>query len=117
MGLLLPAKQYEQAVATRIPYELGQAYLSARQGANAAEEFEEVLDHRGWEGWELLAPLAQLGLARAYAMEGDRDEARKAYDEFFGMWKDADPEIPIFRQAKAEYKKLIASPPGSAYTQ
>jgi eukaryotic-like serine/threonine-protein kinase len=91
--------------------------LSARQGAKAAEEFEEILDHRGWEDWELLAPLAQLGLARAYAMEGDRDEARKAYDEFFGMWKDADPEIPIFRQAKAEYKKLIASPPGSAYTQ
>jgi DNA-binding winged helix-turn-helix (wHTH) protein/tetratricopeptide (TPR) repeat protein len=112
VDLLLPAEQYEQAVATDIPYELAQAYLAAGQGAKAAAEFEKILDHYGWEDWELFAPLAQLGLARAYAMQGDRDNSRKAYDDFFTMWKDADPDIPILRQARAEYKKLTTT--GSA---
>jgi DNA-binding winged helix-turn-helix (wHTH) protein/tetratricopeptide (TPR) repeat protein len=109
VDVLLPAEQYEQAVATDIPYELGQAYLTAGQGAKAAAEFEKIIDHRGWEDWELFAPLAQLGLARAYAMHGDRNESRKAYGEFFTTWKDADPDIPILRQAKAEYEKLTAT--------
>jgi hypothetical protein len=56
----------------------------------------------------LFAPLAQLGLARAYALQRDREDGRKAYEDFFTTWKDADPEIPILRQAKAEYKKLTA---------
>jgi len=110
VDLLLPAVQYEQAVATDIPYELAQAYLTAGQGAKAASEFVKILDHRGWEDWELFAPLAQLGLARAYAMQDDRNESRKAYDQFFATWKDANPEIPILRQAQAEYKKLMATP-------
>ena len=57
----------------------------------------------------MFAPLAQLGLARAYAMQGDRENSRKAYNDFFTTWKDADPDIPILRQAKAEYKKLTAT--------
>jgi eukaryotic-like serine/threonine-protein kinase len=114
VDLLLPAEQYEQAVATDIPYELAQAYLASGQGAKAAAEFEKILDHRGWEEWELFAPLAQLGLARAYALQGDRDESRKAYDDFFTTWKDADPDIPILRRAKAEYKKLTATATAAA---
>jgi hypothetical protein len=55
----------------------------------------------------MFAPLAELDLARAYAAQGDRDESRKAYDDFFTTWKDADPGIPILRQAKVEYSKLI----------
>ena len=56
-----------------------------------------------------LHPLAQLGLGRAYAMQGERDKSRKAYDDFFITWKDADANIPILRQAKTEYKSLIAT--------
>ena len=66
-----------------------------------------IIADAGW--WQVYAPLAQLGLARAYAMEGDREKSRKAYDDFFTTWKDADPNIPILRQAKAEYEKLISS--------
>ena len=62
----------------------------------------------------MYAPLAQLGVARAYAMQGDREKSRKAYDDFFTTWKDADPNIPILRQAKAEYKKLTATALASA---
>jgi hypothetical protein len=62
----------------------------------------------------VFAPLAQLGLARAYAMQGDRENSRKAYNDFFTTWKDADPDIPILRQAKAEYKKLAATASAAA---
>jgi hypothetical protein len=62
----------------------------------------------------VFAPLAQLGLARAYAMQGDRDGSRKAYDRFFTTWKDADPDIPILRQAKAEYKNLSSTASAAA---
>jgi hypothetical protein len=64
----------------------------------------------------MFAPLAELDLARAYAAQGDREESRKAYDDFFTTWKDADPDIPILRQTKAEYKKLTASASGAAAT-
>jgi len=57
-----------------------------------------------------LFELVSICLARAYAMQGDRGNSRKAYDEFFTTWKDADPDIPILHQAKAEYKKLTATP-------
>jgi DNA-binding winged helix-turn-helix (wHTH) protein/tetratricopeptide (TPR) repeat protein len=113
VDLLAPVMQYEQS-STDIPYERARAYLAAREHAKAAAEFEKVIDNRGWFEAEVFAPLAQLGLARAYAMEGDRAKSRKAYDDFFTTWKDADPDIPILRQAKAEYKKLTAT--GSAGT-
>jgi hypothetical protein len=93
--------------------------LAAREYANAAAEFEKVIDHRGWPEWELFAPLSQLGLAQAYALQGDKDESRKAYDVFFTIWKDADADIPILKQAKVDYAKLqqasgIKSPEVSA---
>jgi hypothetical protein len=60
------------------------------------------------------APLARLGLARAYAGQGEQEKSRKAYDDFFTTWKDADPDIPILRQARAEYKKLAATASAAA---
>jgi DNA-binding winged helix-turn-helix (wHTH) protein/tetratricopeptide (TPR) repeat protein len=106
VDLLAPIIQYPNgAVSTH----RAQAYMTAGEYGKAAADFEKVIGHRGWPEWEIFAPLAQLGVARAYAMQGDRDESRNAYDEFFTTWKDADPDIPILRQAKAEYKKLAAT--------
>jgi predicted Zn-dependent protease len=110
--LLAPVLQYEQG-ASEIPYNRATAYLATRESRKAAAEFEKIIGYRGWDEWEIFTPLAQLGLARAYAMQGDREKSRKAYDDFFTTWKDADPDIPILRQAKAEYKKLSATPPAS----
>ena len=107
VDLLAPVTRYPNVL---VFYHRGQAYLAAGEHAKAAADFEKLIDHRGWAEWELFSPLAQLGLARAYAMQGDRGNSRKAYDEFFTTWKDADPDIPILHQAKAEYKKLTATP-------
>jgi eukaryotic-like serine/threonine-protein kinase len=90
-----------------VPYRLGQAYLASNQPAKAAAQFRMALDARDAGWWQVYAPLAQLGLARAYSAQADREKSRKAYDDFFATWKDADPGIPILRQAKAEYSKLI----------
>ncbi|PYV56312.1 MAG: hypothetical protein DMG96_04800 [Acidobacteria bacterium] len=109
-NLLTPATQFPNGM---VLYHRAQAYLASRQYAKAEADFEKAISHRGWPEWELFAPLAKLGLARAYAMQGDREKSRKAYDELFTTWKDADPDIPILRQAKAEYKKLTATPPAS----
>jgi eukaryotic-like serine/threonine-protein kinase len=89
-----------------VPYRLGQAYLAAKEPAKAAAQFQKLVDNRGAGWWQVYAPLAQLGLGRAYAIEGDREKGRKAYDEFFATWRDADSNIPILKQAKAEYAKL-----------
>ncbi len=69
-------------------------------------EFQKVLDHRGVDPLSILYPLAHLGLARAAVLQGDAAKARKAYQDFFALWKDADPDIPILQQAKQEYEKL-----------
>jgi eukaryotic-like serine/threonine-protein kinase len=90
-----------------VPYRLGQAYLASNEPAKAAAQFRMVLDARDAGWWQVYAPLAQLGLARAYSAQGDHEKTRKAYNEFFTTWKDADPDIPILRQAKAEYAKLL----------
>ncbi|MGC2765532.1 MAG: winged helix-turn-helix domain-containing protein [Candidatus Acidiferrum sp.] len=95
-------------------YQRAQAYLAAGDPRKAVAELETLLDHRGWWTWAVYAPLAQLGLARAYAAQGDREKSRKTYEVFFTTWKDADPNIPIFRQAKAEYKKLTATASAAA---
>ncbi len=108
LDLLAPVTPYEQTY-WEVLYRRAQAYSAAGEHAKAAAEFEKLIDHRGWPEWEVFSPLAQLGRARAYAMQGDRAESRKAYDEFFTTWKAADPDIPILRQAKAEYQKLFAS--------
>ncbi|MGC2324769.1 MAG: hypothetical protein WA463_19195, partial [Terriglobales bacterium] len=87
-------------------YVRGQAYLLLRNGAAAAAEFQKFLDHRGVVGNFPLGALARLGLARSYALQGDRAKAGNAYLEFLTFWKDADRDIPILKQAKAEYAKL-----------
>ena len=87
-------------------YVRAEAYLSAQQGATAAAEFQKILDHRGLLWNCATGALAHLGLARAYAIQGDTAKARAAYQEFLTLWKDADADIPVFIAAKAEYAKL-----------
>ena len=87
-------------------YVRGLAYLAAHQGAEAAAEFQKILDHRGIVISDPIGALAHLQLGRAYALSGDKTKAKSAYQDFLTLWKDADPEIPIFKQAKAEYAKL-----------
>jgi DNA-binding winged helix-turn-helix (wHTH) protein/tetratricopeptide (TPR) repeat protein len=106
VNLLAPVTQYPNVV---VYYHRGLAYMAAERYSNAAADFQTLLTHRGWPEWELFAPLAQLGLARAYAMQGDGENSRKAYDDFFTTWKDADADTPILHQAKAEYKKLAVT--------
>ena len=101
-----------------LAYVRGEAYLSAGQGAAAATEFQKIIDHYGlvWNCWT--GALAHLGLARANALESRispgsdsaaaRARALAAYKDFLTLWKDADPDIPILKQAKAEYAKLTA---------
>jgi eukaryotic-like serine/threonine-protein kinase len=118
-----PARSIELLQAAA-PYELGmlsgsasnsclypvyvraEAYLGAQQGPAAAAQFQKILDHRGLLSNCATGALAHLGLARAYAMQGDTAKARAAYQDFFALWKDADPDIPILIAAKAEYAKL-----------
>jgi tetratricopeptide (TPR) repeat protein len=102
--LLAPAEAMDSTLD--VPYRLGQSYLAAKEPAKAAGQFQKLLDNRGAGWWQVYAPLAQLGLARAYATEGDRDKGRKAYEEFFATWMHADPNIPVLKHAKAEYAKL-----------
>jgi tetratricopeptide (TPR) repeat protein len=87
-------------------YVRGDAYLAAKQGTAAASEFQRILDHRGVVAECETGALAHLGLARSYAMQGDTTKARAAYNDFLTLWQDADPDIPILQQAKAEYAKL-----------
>ncbi|MBV9087775.1 MAG: tetratricopeptide repeat protein [Acidobacteriaceae bacterium] len=87
-------------------YLRGLAYLAAKQSAPAAAELQRVLDRKGAVGPSIYRPLSMLGLARAYAQQGDSAKARTAYQDFFAAWKDADPDIPILHQARAEYAKL-----------
>ncbi len=93
--------------ATMYPtFVRGEAYLHLKDGAKAAIEFQKLIDHPGCVLNYPLGALAHLGLARAYALSGETEKARAAYRDFFKLWKDADPDIPILRQAKAEYVKL-----------
>jgi hypothetical protein len=87
-------------------YVRGEAYLAARQGSEAAAEFQKILDHRGIVLNGLIGALAHLQIGRAYAVRGDTAKAKAAYQDFLTLWKDADPDIPIFIAAKAEYAKL-----------
>jgi serine/threonine protein kinase/Tfp pilus assembly protein PilF len=113
-----------QALAAAAPYELGipgnttfwtnlypvyvrgQAFLAAHQGTSAAAEFQKILDWRGVVANEPIGALALLGLARSYALAGDPAKSRAAYNAFLFLWKDADPNIPILKQANAEYANL-----------
>ena len=112
-----PAKAIE-LLQTAIPYDLssthamrstytrGNAYLALHKGSEAAAEFQKIVDHPGVVLNGMTGALAKLGLARAYAVEGDAAKARVAYQDFFALWKDADPNIPILVSAKSEYAKL-----------
>ena len=94
-------------------YVRGLAYLRGRSGNEAMVEFQKILDHKGViapKGFNpasyAVYPLAHLGLARAAALTGDTAKSRKAYQDFFAVWKDADPDIPILQEARREYEKL-----------
>ena len=87
-------------------YVRGQAYLLAHNGTAAAGEFQKLLDHRGIAINFVTGSLAHLQIGRAYVMAGDTAKAKSAYQDFFSIWKDADPDIPILKEAQAEYAKL-----------
>ena len=87
-------------------YVRGEAYLMLHEGSAAAGEFQKFVDHRGQVGNFICGPLARLGMARAYAMQGDTAKAKAEYQDFFTLWKDADPDIPALITAKVEYAKL-----------
>ncbi len=87
-------------------YLRGEAYLAAKQGIAAAAEFEKILDHPGLVRNAPIGALAHLQLGRANALSGDTDKAKSAYNDFLTLWKDADPDIPVLKEAKAEYAKL-----------
>jgi eukaryotic-like serine/threonine-protein kinase len=84
----------------------GEVYLTAGDGNAAAAEFRKVIDHRGITWSCTTGALARLELGQAYALSGDKTRAQAAYQDFLTLWKDADPDIPILKQAKAEYAKM-----------
>ena len=110
IALLEVATPYElgmQNVGAMVPiYVRGMAYLRAGQGAEAAAQFAKMLEHRTLAQNAPIESLAQVQLARAYAMSGDVTKAKAAYQDLLALWKDADPDIPILKQARAEYAKL-----------
>ncbi|HEV2491795.1 MAG TPA: protein kinase [Terriglobia bacterium] len=105
---LEPATPYDLADGLLPHYLRGLAYLGLHQGLAAASEFQKIVDHRGATraGGAALYPLAHLGLARAAALSGDTARARKSYQDFLALWKDADPDIPVLKEAQSEYTKL-----------
>jgi eukaryotic-like serine/threonine-protein kinase len=102
------AAPYELGIAQGLfpIYVRGLAYLQAKRGAEAVAEFQKIVDHRGIDPNVPEHSLAKLGLGRAYVMTGDTAKARAAYQDFFALWKDADPDIAILKEAKAEYGTL-----------
>jgi eukaryotic-like serine/threonine-protein kinase len=113
LEILKAASDYELSsppgfqAATMYPvYVRGQAYLLARNGNAAAAEFQKIVNNPGVVINFPLGALVHLHLGRAYALSGDKAKARTAYQDFFALWKDADPDIPILKEAKAEYAKL-----------
>jgi len=87
-------------------YVRGEAYLAAGQGREAAAEFQKALDHRGIVFADPIGALAHVQLGRAYHLMGDEVKAKASYQDFFALWRDADPDIPILPRVKAEYAKL-----------
>jgi tetratricopeptide (TPR) repeat protein len=109
IDLLQPVAPYDLArpfVGLYPVYIRGQAYLLLRRGGEAAAEFQKILDHRGITVNEPIGALAHLGLARTYVLRDDTAKARIAYQDFLTLWKGADPDIPILKQAKSEYARL-----------
>jgi predicted Zn-dependent protease len=105
--LLAPAAAYEPGANSMwAVYMRGLAYLQMESGAAAAAEFRKIIDHRGVDLMSPLYPIAHIRLAEAYALMGNVASARKTYEEFFSLWKNADPDVPIFKEAKAKYEQL-----------
>ena len=84
----------------------GEVDLAAHRGPEAAIEFQKILDHRGIVGSDPVAALAHLQMGRAFALAGEKTKAKTAYEDFFMLWKDADPDLPILKRARAEYVNL-----------
>ena len=105
IDLLESAKPYDR-VNTSVLFIRGEAYLKANRGSDAVREFQTMIALKNYSPADPLISLAQLGLARAYALAGDKDKSRAAYQNFLALWKDADPDIPILQQAKDEYVKV-----------
>jgi tetratricopeptide (TPR) repeat protein len=103
--LLAPLARYESLTHPEVIYLRGLCYLAAHQGAQAAAEFQKMIDHKGGT-WGPLLPASYAGLARAYALAGDAPHARTAYQDFLAFWKDADADIPLLVQARKEYAAL-----------
>jgi eukaryotic-like serine/threonine-protein kinase len=104
--LAFPQPQFSEGGQLYPVFVRGQAYLALHQGKEAAAEFQKFIEHRTIVANYPLASIARVGLARAYALQRDTNKARAAYQDFLAFWKDADPDIPILKQAKAEYAKL-----------
>lgn len=103
--LLQPAIAYEPAFPA-LMYARGLAYLQAKNGTAAAKEFQKIIDHRGVSMVNIVYPMSHLGMARSAVLTGDLDKARRWYQDFFAIWKAADPDIPALIQARQEYAKL-----------
>ena len=93
-------------IAIYSAYVPGEAYLMLHDGKSAAAEFQKFVERWGQVGNFPVGVLARLGMARAYGLQGDSMKCKTAYQDFFTLWKDADPDIPILKQAKTEYAKL-----------
>jgi tetratricopeptide (TPR) repeat protein len=111
--LLASASPYERAYP-EVAYLRALAYLRLRKGAEAVAEFQKIAEHKGanwgstWQhpNWGQFYSLSYLGMARGYALAGDTAKAKKAFQDFLELWKDADPGIPVLKQAKVEYARL-----------
>jgi eukaryotic-like serine/threonine-protein kinase len=110
IALLEVATPYELGMenfSTMVPISVrGVSYLKAEQGVEAAAQFRKMLGHRGLAQNAPIEALAQLQVGRAYAMTMDNTRAKAAYQDFFALWKNADPDIPILKEGKTEYAKL-----------
>jgi eukaryotic-like serine/threonine-protein kinase len=98
--------EMDDGLTLRPVYARGQAFLLLHRGAEAASEFRKIVDHPGYIGPNTVTVLAQLGLARAYVLQGDAAKARAEYEQFLNLWKDADPDLLVLQQAKEEYANL-----------
>src|SRR5262249_21564466 len=113
LELLKPARPYEIGQPSQLMllnmypvYIRGQVYLAAHDIKAAVGEFQEILEHPGMSLNEPIAVLAHLGIARAHAAQSDKDRARSAYQDFLSIWREADPDIPVLKQARTEYAAL-----------
>ncbi len=106
LQILQTIERYESATYFYLTHLRGQAYLAQGKGAEAATQFQRILDHRGWSAVCALYVPSYVWLARALVLQGDAAKAKQMYDEFFRLWKDADADLPVLMEAKKEYARL-----------